>query len=168
MLADDLMVGDVPIMQQMIDLFAQHQCSILAVQEVPQEHTNRYGIVQGDILTPDLVKITGLIEKPHPSIAPSNLAIAGRYILTTAVFDAFVHNPVAQVAKFSSLMVLHPCLIQNKYWLIATTVNVMTAEVDWVYCRPVSILQQFIRNWAKSSLSGWKSGEFLTGRYKLI
>ncbi len=93
LLADDLMVGGIPIMKQMIDLFAQHQCSILAVQEVPQEHTNRYGIVQGDILTPDLVKITGLIEKPHPSVAPSNLAIAGRYILTTAVFEYIRAQP---------------------------------------------------------------------------
>jgi UTP--glucose-1-phosphate uridylyltransferase len=93
LLADDLMVGCVPIMQQMVDLFAQHQCSILAVQDVPQEHTNRYGIVQGDILTPDLIKITDLIEKPHPSIAPSNLAVAGRYILTTAVFDCIRAQP---------------------------------------------------------------------------
>ena len=87
LLADDLMVGDPPIMQQMTDLFGQHRCSILAVQEVPQDQTSRYGIVQGETLTPDLLKITGLVEKPHPSVAPSNLAIAGRYILTTAVFE---------------------------------------------------------------------------------
>ncbi|SDW48263.1 UTP--glucose-1-phosphate uridylyltransferase GalU [Nitrosomonas communis] len=87
LLADDLMVGDPPIMQQMTNLFSQHQCSILAVQEVPQDQTDRYGIVQGEALTRDLIKITGLIEKPHPSIAPSNLAIAGRYILTSAVFE---------------------------------------------------------------------------------
>ena len=93
LLADDLMVGDPPIMQQMVDLFAQYQCSILAAQEVPQEQTNRYGIVQGDILTPELIKITGLVEKPHPSIAPSNLAVAGRYILTTAVFDYIRAQP---------------------------------------------------------------------------
>lgn len=87
LLADDLMVGDPPIMQQMTDLFGQYRCSILAVQEVPQDQTSRYGIVQGDMSTPDLIKITGLVEKPHPSVAPSNLAVAGRYILTTAVFE---------------------------------------------------------------------------------
>jgi len=92
-LADDLMVGDPPIMQQMTDLFMQHQCSILAVQQVPQEQTGRYGIVQGDMLTPDLINITGLIEKPHPSVAPSNLAVAGRYILTLAVFEAIRAQP---------------------------------------------------------------------------
>jgi len=74
-------------------LLMQHQCSILAVQQVPQEQTGRYGIVQGDMLTPDLINITGLIEKPHPSVAPSNLAVAGRYILTSAVFEAIRAQP---------------------------------------------------------------------------
>jgi UTP--glucose-1-phosphate uridylyltransferase len=93
LLADDLMVGDPPIMQQMTDLFDQHQCSILAVQEVPQDQTGRYGIVQGKALSSDLIKITGLVEKPHPSVAPSNLAVAGRYILTTAVFEHIRAQP---------------------------------------------------------------------------
>ncbi len=87
LLADDLMVGDPPIMQQMTDLFDQYQCSILAVQEVPQDQISRYGIVQGKALTSDLIRIADLVEKPHPSVAPGNLAIAGRYILTTAVFE---------------------------------------------------------------------------------
>ena len=87
LLADDLMVGETPILKQMTDLFSEHQCSILAVQEVPREHTGRYGIVQGEKLTSELVKITGLVEKPHPTVAPSTLAVAGRYILTSSVFD---------------------------------------------------------------------------------
>lgn len=93
LLADDLMVGDPPIMQQMTNLFDQYRRSILAVQEVPQDQTSRYGIVQGEMLTPDLIKITGLVEKPHPSVAPSNLAVAGRYILTTAVFEHIRAQP---------------------------------------------------------------------------
>jgi UTP--glucose-1-phosphate uridylyltransferase len=93
LLADDLMVGDPPIMLQMTDLFARYQCSILAVQEVPQDQTNRYGIVQGEALGPDLVNITGLVEKPDPSVAQSNLAVAGRYILTPAVFKQIRAQP---------------------------------------------------------------------------
>lgn len=93
LLADDLMVGDPPIMQQMTCLFDQHQCSILAAQEVPLDQTGRYGIVQGKALSSDLIKITGLVEKPHPSVAPSNLAVAGRYILTTAVFEHIRAQP---------------------------------------------------------------------------
>lgn len=93
LLADDLMVGVPSVMQQMVDLFAEHSCSIVAVQEVPQKETNRYGIVQGDILDADLLKITGIIEKPHAGLAPSNLAVAGRYILTAAVFDYIRAQP---------------------------------------------------------------------------
>lgn len=93
LLADDLMVGDPPIMQQMTNLFDHYQCNILAVQEVPQDQTGRYGIVQGKALTSDLIKITDLVEKPHPSVAPSNLAVAGRYILTTAVFEHLRTQP---------------------------------------------------------------------------
>jgi UTP-glucose-1-phosphate uridylyltransferase len=51
LLADDLMIGTPPIMQQMTELFAEHQCSILAVQEVPEDQTNRYGIVKGQPLS---------------------------------------------------------------------------------------------------------------------
>jgi UTP--glucose-1-phosphate uridylyltransferase len=93
LLADDLMIGKPPIMQQMTELFAEHQCSILAVQEVPRNQTNRYGIVKGKPVSSDLVNIDGLIEKPHPSVAPSNLAVAGRYVLTPAVFDLIRKQP---------------------------------------------------------------------------
>jgi UTP--glucose-1-phosphate uridylyltransferase len=93
LLADDLMIGEPPIMQQMTELFAEHQCSILAVQEVPRSQTNRYGIVKGKPVSSDLVNIDGLIEKPHPSVAPSNLAVAGRYVLTPAVFDLIRKQP---------------------------------------------------------------------------
>lgn len=93
LLADDLMIGEPPIMQQMTELFAERQCSILAVQEVPRDETHRYGIVKGRPLAPDLVAIDGLVEKPHAEVAPSNLAVAGRYVLTPAVFDLIRVQP---------------------------------------------------------------------------
>ncbi|HPT48782.1 MAG TPA: UTP--glucose-1-phosphate uridylyltransferase GalU [Accumulibacter sp.] len=93
LLADDLMLGEPPIMRQMADLYTERQCSILAVQEVPENQTHRYGIVKGDALEADLVNVRGLIEKPHPCVAPSNLAVAGRYILTPAVFESIRRQP---------------------------------------------------------------------------
>ena len=93
LLADDLMIGEPPIMQQMTELFAAHQCSILAVQEVPRNQTHRYGIVKGQAMGADLVEISGLVEKPQPNVAPSNLAVAGRYVLTPAVFDLIRQQP---------------------------------------------------------------------------
>ena len=93
LLADDLMIGAPPILRQMTDLFAEHHCSILAIQEVPEDQTSRYGIVHGGFLAADLLDVDGLIEKPQPSMAPSNLAVAGRYLLTPAVFDLIRAQP---------------------------------------------------------------------------
>lgn len=93
LLADDLMIGEPPIMQQMTEVFAEHACSILAVQEVPRSQTQRYGIVMSEPLTDHLATIQYLVEKPDPSVAPSNLAVAGRYILTPAVFDLIRVQP---------------------------------------------------------------------------
>lgn len=93
LLADDLMVGEPPVMKQMTDLYRQHPGCILAVQNVPREQTNRYGIVQGELHEPGLMAVSGLVEKPDPATAPSTLAVAGRYVLTANVFDAIRAQP---------------------------------------------------------------------------
>jgi len=93
LLADDLMIGSQPILKQMTDLHNQHQCSILAVQEVPKEETQRYGIVKGVKYAERLLDVSDFVEKPKPEVAPSNLAVAGRYILTPAVFDQIRQQP---------------------------------------------------------------------------
>lgn len=86
LLADDLMVHDKPILAQMVEQFAEWRVSILAVQEVPAEHTQRYGIVAGTPVGERLVNIERMVEKPKPADAPSRLGVAGRYILTPGVF----------------------------------------------------------------------------------
>jgi UTP--glucose-1-phosphate uridylyltransferase len=93
LLADDLMVGKTPILKQMTELHAEYQCSILAVQEVPREDTQRYGIVKGTPHSERLLDVSDFVEKPKPEVAPSNLAVAGRYILTPAVFDHIRQQP---------------------------------------------------------------------------
>lgn len=89
LLADDLMVGEPggpTVLAQMAAQFANCQQSILAVQEVPADHTRRYGIVAADPAGPDLLKIRAIVEKPAPEVAPSRMGVAGRYILTPAIF----------------------------------------------------------------------------------
>jgi UTP--glucose-1-phosphate uridylyltransferase len=86
LLADDLMVGERPIMGQMVEQFSQTQSSILAVQDVPLKHTNRYGIVKGEPVKNRLIALSGIVEKPAEEVAPSTLAVAGRYILTPGIF----------------------------------------------------------------------------------
>ncbi len=87
LLADDLMVGKPGILAQMVAQFEELQSSILAVQEVPDAHTRRYGIVAGTPVGDRLVEISQIVEKPAPEDAPSRLGVAGRYILTPGVFD---------------------------------------------------------------------------------
>ena len=86
LLADDLMVGDTPVLRQMVEQFNEWRVSILAVQEVPAEQTRRYGIVAGTKINEQLLDVTGIVEKPAPEDAPSRLGVAGRYILTPGVF----------------------------------------------------------------------------------
>jgi len=93
LLADDLMVGTPPVMAQMTALFAERGSSIVAVQEVPPEHTRRYGIVAGDFVRDDLMEVHEFVEKPAPEVAPSNWGVAGRYVLTPEVFDQIRAQP---------------------------------------------------------------------------
>lgn len=91
LLADDLILADKPCLRQMIDAQAETDGNVVAVMEVPREHTNRYGIL--DIAADDgrLVTVKGVIEKPEPKNAPSTLSIIGRYILQPEVFDHLEH-----------------------------------------------------------------------------
>ena len=93
LLADDLMVGKPPVMAQMVQQYAQWGASQLAVQDVPREHTRRYGIVSGQAVADDLVDVTGIVEKPTPELAPTTLAVAGRYILTPGIFHELERLP---------------------------------------------------------------------------
>jgi len=90
LLADDLMrgtPGGPGVLQQMAQAHAQHGGSILAVQEVPLDQVNRYGIVAGTTSTDGLIDVQQMVEKPAPDKAPSRMAVSGRYILSPSVFD---------------------------------------------------------------------------------
>lgn len=93
-LADDLCVDrDDSVMKQMVDLYNQFRCSIVAIEEVPQEETYKYGIIEGENIKDGLYRVTNMVEKPDPKEAPSNLAIIGRYILTPDIFEILENTP---------------------------------------------------------------------------
>jgi UTP--glucose-1-phosphate uridylyltransferase len=87
LLADDLVQSNTACLKQMIDLHAEIDGSVVAVVDVPREHTDRYGILDVDYDNGRLVSVKGLVEKPRPADAPSTLSIIGRYILQPEVFD---------------------------------------------------------------------------------
>ena len=90
-LADDLCTSDEGqgVLRQMIDVFKKYQCSVVAIEEVPMDQTNKYGIITGNFIdgTVDTYRVTDMVEKPDPKDAHTNMAIIGRYILTPDIFD---------------------------------------------------------------------------------
>jgi UTP--glucose-1-phosphate uridylyltransferase len=87
LLADDLILSERPCLAQMVEVQAATDGNVVAVMEVPRQHTNRYGVIDIEQDDGRLVKMRGVVEKPEPSKAPSNLSIIGRYILQPEVFD---------------------------------------------------------------------------------
>lgn len=93
-LSDDLCIEqEEPVMAQMVRLYNQFRCSIVAIEEVPSDQTEKYGIIAGESIKDGLIRVTDMVEKPKPSEAPSNLAIIGRYILTPDIFDYLRETP---------------------------------------------------------------------------
>ena len=87
-LSDDLCLNaDEGVLAQMVRLYKQFRCTIVAIQEVPQDQVYKYGVIKADEIKDDLYRVTDMVEKPDPKDAPSNLAIIGRYILTPDIFD---------------------------------------------------------------------------------
>ena len=87
-LADDLIDAATPCLKQMVDVFAEHRGSVLGVQDVPKQDTDKYGIVTLEkTVAPRLGKMSHIVEKPKPEKAASTLAVVGRYLLTAGVFD---------------------------------------------------------------------------------
>jgi UTP--glucose-1-phosphate uridylyltransferase len=93
-LSDDLCINDSEgVLAQMVKLYKQFRCSIVAIQEVPADQTHKYGVIAGEALKEGLYRVDDMVEKPSPEDAPSNLAIIGRYILTPDIFDILRDTP---------------------------------------------------------------------------
>jgi UTP--glucose-1-phosphate uridylyltransferase len=86
LLADDLILSEVPCLKQMMTVFDEQGGNVVAAMEVPHEHTSRYGIIESGGAKGSVHSVKGLVEKPEPDDAPSDLAVVGRYILMPEVF----------------------------------------------------------------------------------
>ena len=97
-LPDDLIIGKSPALGELIAAYKATSASVVAVMEVPKDQTRRYGIVDVDTSLPSpdggrTIPLRGLVEKPAPADAPSNLAIVGRYVLSPKIFDKLEQTP---------------------------------------------------------------------------
>ena len=94
-LADDLCANPQgeSVLAQMVKLYAKHKCSIVAIEEVPMSEVDKYGVIAGDEIAPNVYRVNTMVEKPNQQEAPSNLAVIGRYILTPDIFDILRVTP---------------------------------------------------------------------------
>ena len=117
-LADDLCDNDCEagsVLRQMVALYNRYKCSIVAIEEVPKEETYKYGVISGKEIEEGLFKIDNMVEKPDPEVAPSNLAIIGRYILTADIFD-IIRN--TQPGKGGEIQITDALLTQAKNGMV--------------------------------------------------
>ena len=93
MLGDDIVDNKVPCLKQLMDAYDEYRTTILGVQKVAKEDTNKYGIIDAKFIEERVYKVKDLVEKPDSDKAPSNIAILGRYIITPEIFDILSDLP---------------------------------------------------------------------------
>ncbi|MCD6327309.1 UTP--glucose-1-phosphate uridylyltransferase GalU [bacterium] len=93
LLGDDVIYSKTPCLKQMIDSYSRYKCPVIALERIPKESIGRFGVIAGDCVDDRLYKLSGMVEKPKPEDAPSDLAIIGRYILTPEIFEILANLP---------------------------------------------------------------------------
>ncbi len=93
LLGDNVTSGERPVLSELLDVYRETKSSVVAVEEVPMEKVHRYGVIDGETSDHYRYRLRDLIEKPEPSAAPSNLAIASRYVFTPAIFGELEQTP---------------------------------------------------------------------------
>ena len=121
LLGDTVVSSVIPVTQQLIDTYQQYRCTVIAVEEVPEDKVSRYGIAGGSPISDRLMEVNQLVEKPSTDKAPSNLAIAGRYILTSEIFRALEQTPPGKGGEIQLTDALH--LLMKKEMMIANTIE---------------------------------------------
>ena len=93
---DDLARAEPPVLRQLLDVYERHHGSVLGVMQVGEDDISRYGAIAGEQLSERLYRVTGLVEKPAPGSAPTNLAVVKEYILTPEIFGILAETPRGQ------------------------------------------------------------------------
>ncbi|SAL57217.1 UTP-glucose-1-phosphate uridylyltransferase [Caballeronia peredens] len=86
-LADDLLHGAQPVMKQLVEVFDHYHSSVIGVERIAREDSASYGVIEGREWEEDIIKMSGIVEKPQPALAPSNLGVVGRYVLMPSIFE---------------------------------------------------------------------------------
>ncbi|MDZ7335053.1 MAG: UTP--glucose-1-phosphate uridylyltransferase GalU [candidate division KSB1 bacterium] len=144
LLGDTIVDSVIPVTQQLIDVYNQFRATIIAVEPVPSEKVSRYGIIGGKMLSDSIWEVTELVEKPDPERSPSNLAIAGRYILTPEIYKAIEQTPPGknneiQLTDAMRLMLrrenIYANIIEGKRYDIGNKLDYLKTTVEFALKR---------------------------------
>jgi len=146
LLADDLIAdGERGCLKQMIDVFENYQSSVIAVENIPKEDTDKYGIVSSDEINTQIGKLNGIVEKPEPAKAPSTKAVVGRYILTPEIFnlleniDAGAGNEIQLTDAIAELLKkeqVYSLAFQGKRYDCGSKIGYLQATVEYALKHP--------------------------------
>jgi len=161
LLPDDLVLADVPCTQQLADAYRETGGNVVAVAEVPPEHTNRYGILAVGHDDGRLVEVTGLVEKPNPVDAPSNLSIIGRYVLLPDVIPHLARmergagNEVQLtdgMARMIGNTPFHGLRYQGRRFDCGDKIGFLEAQIAFALRRPemAAAVKAFLKNYQET------------------
>lgn len=114
LLGDDIVFAEKPVIGEMIKVFEKQQEAVVAIMEVPNEHTQRYGICAGQWESEREMRVKRMVEKPHPKIAPSNFGIVGRYVVPASIFALLEETPPGKGGEIQLTDALHMLARMNK------------------------------------------------------
>ena len=136
LLGDTITRSSVPCTKQLMDIFEKYESSAIAIERLPEEKIERYGIIKGDKVNDSLYRIEELVEKPKLSEAPSNLGITGRYILTPEIFDHLenvspgVGGEIQLTDAMKSLETVYGHVFDGKIYDIGNTVEWLKSSIE--------------------------------------
>lgn len=116
LLGDDVVHAKKPALKQLIEQYNELNSSIIGVQEVEKEETCKYGILNGEKIDKSLYSVKGLVEKPLPDEAPSNIAILGRYVLTPKIFEILENTDVGKNGELQLTDALETLSLEEKVY----------------------------------------------------
>jgi len=144
LLGDTVTFTKIPCTKQLLDLFQNFKSSIIAVEKVPVEKVERYGIIKGHRLEEGIFEVEDLVEKPHPEDAPSNLAIFGRYVLTPEIFSCIERTTPGKNGEIQLTDAIKLLLQKEKVYAfeITGTRYDLGSKIDWLKANIEMALQR--------------------------
>ena len=157
MLGDDIIDSEVPAIAQLMSAHKAGE-AVIALMEVPREDTRRYGVCAGQMVAPNSMRVSEMVEKPDPAVAPSNFAIVGRYVLPEEIWDLLAKTPPGAggevqltdaIAMLASLGRVEGRVFEGERFDTGNVIGLLRATLHYAFKRPElagplrSVLQEF-------------------------